>query len=386
MVRQVHEHNWLRIEQKQNPEVEQLLCKLRDGDLDSNQYAEKDGLLMHKHTDQDGNVTLRYFVPRYSRLGLLRIYHDEQCHVGADKTFESIARHFWFPKMRTFIQNYIHHCIVCAVKKTRTGPMQGFIKPIPKLAHPFATLHVDCLGPMVSSTSAKYRYVLVVIDAFTKYCLLLPMRRVTATETKQHFHHILSLFGTPTEVIMDAGTNFTSKELTAFLTESGIKYHVITPDVHRANGQVERYMRTIMNLLRVESTVKSGWASNLWRIQLVLNSTVQKSTQCTPLHLLLGIDQSIPLIREVVADLSTDLTPLRSREVDRQRVAERLAAVNRKTISQANSKRRDTFQVAVGDFVLLYRTSELHNSKLNFELLGPFEVIQALDHDRFLLK
>lgn len=50
-----------------------------------------------------------------------------------------------------------------------------------------------------------------------------------------------------------------------------------TPDVCRSSGQVERYMRTVINLIRVEMTVKSEWSSNLWKIQLVLNNTLPKA-------------------------------------------------------------------------------------------------------------
>lgn len=107
-------------------------------------------------------------------------------------------------------------------------------------------------------------------------------------------------------MVMDSGTNFHNLALCKLFDELNIQYHFITPDVHRANGQVERYMRTIMNLIRIESSVKKEWPSVLWKIQLVLNTTVQKTTNMTPSQVLIGIKSTTPLIQSVLNDLSHD--------------------------------------------------------------------------------
>lgn len=156
-IRAVTNRNWAYMEQKGNEEVQQLEAQLREGTIDSKQYAEKDGMLYRKHNNPDGTMNLQWYVPRQSRLGLLRIFHDEQCHVGSEKTYDSIFQHFWFPRMRNFVKCYVKHCVVCAVKKSRTGPLQGFISILEKPKEPFHTLHMDCLGPLpISSDGFKH--------------------------------------------------------------------------------------------------------------------------------------------------------------------------------------------------------------------------------------
>ena len=49
-------------------------------------------------------------------------------------------------------------------------------------------------------------------------------------------------------------------------------------------------MQTIMNLIRVETKVKSEWSSTLWKIKLVLNITIEKATGTMPLRLVISID------------------------------------------------------------------------------------------------
>lgn len=96
------------------------------------------------------------------------------------------------------------------------------------------------------------------------------------------------MFETPSKIIHDAGTNFTAKIFKNFVKQLGIEIHVTTPDMHRSNGQVERFMRTISDLLRVESQKSSDWSSKLWRMQLVLNTTKHKTTGCAPFKLVVG--------------------------------------------------------------------------------------------------
>uniref|UniRef100_A0A0A9X1Z8 RNA-directed DNA polymerase n=1 Tax=Lygus hesperus TaxID=30085 RepID=A0A0A9X1Z8_LYGHE len=382
-VLRVRHDTWLYIEQKGNIEVQKMLSALREGKLDPNQYAEKDGLLYYKLQGSDGSVSLRWFVPRQSRLGLLRIFHDEQCHIGPDKTLSSIAAHFWFPRMRSCVLKYVKHCLICAVHKTRTGPRQGFIFPIEKPSTPFHTLHGDCLGPL-PTTSEGFKHLLIIVDAFTKYCLLLPLCSTSAAETEKQFLRVIGLFGTPKFFVTDAGSNFKNTTFPKLLETLKIEHHCVTPDVHRGNGQVERYMRTLMNLIRVESTVSSEWSRNLWKIQLVLNSTLQKSTGTTPLQLLIGVNTSTPLLQSLLRNLDSDLSTVRNRRLDRERVARLMNSAQ--DSSDVNSKRRDTQEFAVGNFVLMHKDKTLHNSKLNYTFLGPYEVISCLPRGRYGLK
>jgi hypothetical protein len=271
--------------------------------------------------------------------------------------------------------------IVMALASPDNGPMQAAILLRAKPSTPIHTVHVDCLGPLPAS-SDKFKHILVLVDAFTKRCNLIPLKTVKTHETQQALQNFISSFGTPKVMIMDGGTNFHNLPVCKFLGEWNIQYHFIIPDVHRANGQVER---TIMNLIRIETEVRKEWPSALWKIQLVLNTTVQKSIKLTPLQALIGIDATTPLIQAALNDLSHDLTPVRNLELDRRRMAERLRP-NPETCEGLNKKRRDTVHYSVGDFVLLHRSSKLHTSKSAFELMGPYEVMNITDKGRYELK
>lgn len=114
----------------------------------------------------------------------------------------------------------------------------------------------------VQLAGGRNKCVLVIVDTFTKYCVLQPWKTVQTDDAKNAFQMCISLFGAPNHIIIDAGKIFKNSKIPELLDALGISYHYSTPGIHRSIGQVKRYMRTIMNLLRIETS--------LWKIQLVL--------------------------------------------------------------------------------------------------------------------
>jgi len=54
---------------------------------------------------------------------------------------------------------------------------------------------------------------------------------------------------------MDAGLNFKNTSLPKCFNLWNIGYYYVTPDVHRGNRQVDRCMRTIMNMIKIVTKV-----------------------------------------------------------------------------------------------------------------------------------
>ncbi|CAB3248007.1 unnamed protein product [Arctia plantaginis] len=255
---------------------------------------------------------IRWVVPRAMRWQVLKMNHDDVGHFGFDKTLNRLRSVLWFPKMRRFTKKYVSACIECAHHKTPGGRKEGMLHPIPKLEVPFHTLHADHLGPFVRSRRGN-TYVLAVIDSFTKFINIRPVRDTKSTTAirvlKEHF----SLFGTPSRLITDRGTCFTSGKFKTFINTSGIKHILNAVATPRANGQVERFNRTILDAL---GTKCHGKNDNLWDdyvgdIQLGLNTTVNKTTGKTPSELLFGcrlVSTSENILNDVVVEVTDRIT------------------------------------------------------------------------------
>lgn len=317
----------------------------------------------------------------------MRVFHDDHVHIGIDKTTESILRHFWFPGLRQFVRKYVLHCLVCLAHKkiprTSSQPIESWTKP----DVPFGVIHTDVLGPLPESNG--FKYVLIVVDAFSKYCLLYSLYRQDSEELKRVFSNVISLFGTPATIVCDRGRIFESVGFQNWVRDLGSTVHFITPEMHRENGQAERYCRTVLNMLRVEVRSKGAkWSDTLWKVQLILNITKHASTQTSALQLLVGIEAATPVIRSLIRDVALEnSSPNREAllSLRRQRASELLTANQQRQDAYVNERRRQPYKYAVGDFVFVSKTSQ-STGKLDSGMRGPYKVLRALPHHRYELQ
>ncbi|KAJ8967975.1 hypothetical protein NQ317_000799 [Molorchus minor] len=198
----------------------------------------------------------RLYVPAMAKFNLVRKHHDEIGHPGFERTFELLGREFWFPKVRRFVRKYTAACMQCAFAKGGYG--KGCLHPIEKRAVPFDTVHVDHLGPFVKS-ARRHSYILMVIDAFTKFTIAKPTRTLSSVEVIEQLRWIFGEFGYPRRIISDQGLAFTSRAFAGFLAEKGVRHVKNAIATPRANGQVERPNRTIIEALTTSAGSGARW-------------------------------------------------------------------------------------------------------------------------------
>lgn len=219
----VPDTNWLSTVQNADDDLQRIIGILKDPKLDdlvdikSNYKVKNDKLF---RTTADGD---RWVVPKGVRWQITKQCHDDIGHFAFDKTLDKIKANYWFPKMRRFIRKYVDSCLECAYSKSSAGKKPGFLHPIPKVAAPFDTIHIDHTGPFVRSSKGNM-YILVLIDAFTKYLYLKAVRNTKTQTTIRVLKEYFGIFGVPKRVISDRGTSFTSDSFKAFMNEKGIKH------------------------------------------------------------------------------------------------------------------------------------------------------------------
>lgn len=375
--------SWLETAQQNDPDSQSLIEKLRNGDLNETQYCLRNNLLCYKF---QLDASPKFFVPKGCRISILRLFHDENCHVGYDKTLCKIRENFWFPGMTSFVKKYLRHCLICVTRKSHSGPNQGFLHPIEKAAVPFQTIHLDCTGPFAQS-SEGFRYVLLLVDGFTKFCLLKPLKNLKADELIPIIRETITIFGTPSLAITDRGTNFNSHKVQSLFRELQIDHHMIATGTPRANGQVERYVATVINMLNSTCNGESDWPSGLWKVQQSINTTIQKSTGFSPLRLLIGVDANIPCVQARLNEIREDDSSDHHINVraDRDLACQRLQQVAMKSKDRFDSVRRNNKNYQIGDTVFVNQDHRRHD-KLQTKFKGPYIVTACLENDRYALK
>ncbi|XP_046976341.1 uncharacterized protein K02A2.6-like [Vanessa cardui] len=191
--------------------------------------------------------------------------------------------------MSRFVKKYVGACIECAYAKNNCATREGLLHPIAKVEIPFHSLHVDHLGPFVKSNRG-FTYLLVIVDGFTKFCFLKPVRNTNTQNVVRVLEDIFSTFRNPDRLISDRGSCLTSHSFKRFCLDRGIKHVLNAVASPGSNGQVERYNRTILDSLKAFS-IKHGekeWDKNLGKIQRGLNNTIQKTIGRKPSEVMFG--------------------------------------------------------------------------------------------------
>jgi hypothetical protein len=128
--------------------------------------------------------------------------------MGTEKISRKIRDRFFWPGMNTDIQNIIKSCLECQMTKKQTRPLVEELNPIPKRKQPFFQVHLDIMGPLQKSAS-RNEYVLIIIDGFTKFAIVEPMKNQKAWTVAQIFvDRCITKFGCPSIVSSDQGRQF----------------------------------------------------------------------------------------------------------------------------------------------------------------------------------
>ena len=111
------------------------------------------------------NRYLQVVVPRAYTKRIFHELHEEQCH-GNIKTLLKIKVHYYWPKMNADVEKWCQECDICQRRqhpnpKPRTG-LQQIVA-----TRPGEVVHADILE--LTKTEQGNKYVLVLMDSFTKY-------------------------------------------------------------------------------------------------------------------------------------------------------------------------------------------------------------------------
>jgi transposase InsO family protein len=119
------------------------------------------------------------------------------------------------------------------------------------------------IGPF-NKAQGGYTDVQVAIDKFTKWIEYKPIASLTSAKAVEFIQEIMFRFGIPNNIITDLGSNFTSSEFFDICEQRSIQIKYASVAHPRANGQVERANRMILDALRKKVFDKSEKLAGKW--------------------------------------------------------------------------------------------------------------------------
>ncbi|CDF35613.1 unnamed protein product [Chondrus crispus] len=169
-------------------------------------------------------------------------------HPGGRKLYKTLRRYFYWPTMALNCYAVAKNCATCArerVKLRRNTKQMKLFTP----KAPLEFVAIDILGELIT-TKRGNRYILVISDRYSKLVRTVPLKKISAAHIAQAFvHHWVFVYGPPVKLLSDNGTQFTARFFQNVCRILGIR-NVFTTTYHpQANGQVERFNRTLTSAL-----------------------------------------------------------------------------------------------------------------------------------------
>lgn len=259
-----------------------------------------------------GDSQARLWIPSTMTAELIRSAHDDvtSAHLGVAKTLERLRRHYFWPGMSADVYNYVTSCETCKMTKTPNKTLRTTMGNQIPVERPFQRLCVDLIGPYPRSKSGNVM-ALVVLDAFTKFVLVKPLRSARTQPIVAYLEQeIFHLFGVPQYIQSDNGVQFVSKEFRQLMDRNGIQ-HMRNANYSPQENPSERQNRTILAAIRAYlGDDQREWDAHVSQITWAIRNSRQEATGYSPHFLVFGshgIDHAstYALLRELKC-LSTD--------------------------------------------------------------------------------
>ena len=360
------------------------------------------GILYRRWCHEDTSDILQLIVPKSKRADVMDMYHliPSAAHLDAKRTMERIKTGFYWPGMKVHIAEFCRLCDACAARKPSPKQNKAPMGHISSGA-PMEKVCLDILGPL-PLTQQKNRYILVITDIFTKWteAIALPDQEACSI-TKAFVDTFVSRWGTPLQVHSDQGCNFEAKIFQEMCTYLRIEKTRTTSLRPQANGSVERFNKTLINMLSMYcQSDQTKWDQYLQQVMMAYRSSVNSSTGKTPNLMVLGREVVLPM-QAVVGKPSSDevdnvdvdgyVSKLQANMVKAHDVARAnlgKAAAYRKRYYDTHSRRAQMRYLEAGQLVWLHDPSRKRGvcHKLQNKWKGPYLVTRKLDDLIYLVK
>ena len=292
--------------------------------------------------------------------------HERMGHLGANRVVQLAQERFYWPHMSRDIHHYVENVCQCVKRKRprreQRAPMQHIMT-----SEPFELVGIDYMH--LDRAVGGYEYLLVVVDHFTHFAQVYPTKNKSGrTAADKIFNNFVLRYGFPKTLHHDQGGEFENKLFQRLQELSGVEASRTTPYHPQGNGKVERFNRTIINMLKtMQSKEKTRWKDHVDKLVFAYNCTRNDTTTFSPFYLLFGRSPRLPV--DFLFDVDEDeddkgVSHVEFAESWKQAMSDAYAVVRENTSKSAargkNHYDKKTFGACldIGDRVLVRNVSE----------------------------
>ena len=386
----------------------EIVSVSRDCHIDNN------GTLIRTFQPTNGRTKLdviqQVALPQNILPKLMHEFHDSPLagHIGITKTYNKIRERYWWPHMIRDITNYIKTCDLCQRRKSPRKlrwPIRSIL-PTPDKQQsndkdesivylPFSEVVVDVLGPL-PQTARRKKFIVIFIDRLTRWPEAYATTNLRGkTIALLIMNEIIPRYGVPRTLLSDQGSNFLGKICTKLYDLMRIHKLQTSAYFPSCNGLVERFNRTIVNMLAMfVQEQQNDWDLYIPWVLFAYRTAVNVSTHYSPFYLLHGYDATYPmdielrLLNETFNNKEKFVEFMAERVATAREVAVKNLAVIDNQLMEKYRKLPKLPHYNIGDLVLVYdpTTPPGTNPKLMRRWTGPYRILKRFSNVNYEVK
>ncbi|KAG2762284.1 hypothetical protein Pcac1_g25942 [Phytophthora cactorum] len=230
-------------------------------------------------------------------------YHDAPTagHPGREKIYVLLTRDFYWNHQYKWVRKYVRACEVCQRVKPAAFS-QAPLQSLPTPSECWQSISMDFVFGLPPD-SKRRTGVVVFVDRFSKMVHLAAVpAEVTAVQTARLFvDMVFKHHGMPLDIVSDRDPRFTARFWQEGFTLLGTQLSMSTADHPQTDGQTERVIGVLGDLLKSYAHWPQQWSDCLPMAEFAINNSVHTSTGHTPFYVNAMRHPRLPSMLETVA-------------------------------------------------------------------------------------
>ena len=247
----------------------------------------------------------RVCLPLTLRRAAMAHCHDHPLsgHMGMDSTAARVTERFYWHGMLDDIRHWVASCTKCRQK----GQPHHLTTTLPLPTHcsmfPFDMVGVDTVGPLPLTKNGN-KYIIVIVDHYSHWPEAWPVPDERAETIIQTIYNgFVTRHGAPNILLTDQGKNYLSKATMQLYAWLGIDKRRTTAYHPQANGRVERFNRTLKEMLaKYANERQDDWDEYIPGLLFAYRTRPHRESGYTPFYVVNGREAKEPVYMEFGLD------------------------------------------------------------------------------------
>ncbi|KAA3488101.1 DNA/RNA polymerases superfamily protein [Gossypium australe] len=315
-------------------------------------------------------------------------------HPVSTKMYHDLKRHYWWSGMKRDISDFVSKCLICQQVKAKHQVPSGLLQLILIPEWKWDRVTMDFVSGL-PLTPRKKDAIWVIVDRLTKSTHFIPVRSDYSLDrlAELYISEIVRLHRVPLSIVSDRDPRFTSRFWKKLQKSLGMKLHFSTAFHPQTDGQSERIIQILEDMLRCCILEFNGsWEQYLPLIEFAYNNSFQSSIKMAPYEALYGCKCRTPLYWTKLSENKLHGVDLiKDSEQKVKLIRNCLKAASDRQKSYVDLKRKD-IEYEIGDKVFLkvspWKKVLRFGRKgiLSPRFIGPYEIIEHVGPVAYRLK